>query len=377
MRSGYMLPVSRWVANPRTQDDFDCEAQMTDPAERSGGVGHSGVSASVVIAAFTFDRWDNIVKAVDSIQAQTRPPVELILIIDRNPKLFEACRQRWGSADLAVPVKVMASENAPAPRVVTEANTDGVARGYSGGSARNSGAEAAIGDVVVITDDDAWAEPDCLAYLLAPYDDPAVIAVGGRPVPEYETGRPSWFPGSFDWIMGCAYDGLPTVLAPTPRLIGAIMSFRSEAFRAIGGIKSSDFDDLDLCTRVAFAHPNSSIMFEPRAVVHHFVPAKRVSWNYFWTRNFLVNRDKVRAFASMGDAASLRAELNFVTRTIGRQSFSAARGLFNGRPEGLVQLGAAIAGIGLAGIGNAVGRVQLRREQSRPGAVYELQAGPS
>ena len=348
---------------------------MTAPEERSGDVRHRGVTASVVIAAFTFDRWDNIVKAVDSMQTQTRPPVEVILIIDRNQKLFQACRQRWGSADLRVPVKVMASENAPAPRVVTEANSDGVARGYSGGGARNSGAEAAVGDVVVITDDDAWAEPDCLAYLLAPYDDPAVVAVGGRPVPDYETARPSWLPRSFDWIMGCAYEGLPTSLAPTRRLIGAIMSFRSEAFRAIGGIKSSDFDDLDLCTRVAFAYPESLIMFEPRAVVHHFVPAKRVSWNYFWTRNFLVNRDKVRAFATMGDAASLAAEVSFVVRTIGRQSAAALRGLFTGHPEELVQLGAAVTGIGLAGLGNAVGRFQLLRERSRTRAVHELEAG--
>lgn len=347
---------------------------MTDPVERS--VRPAGVTASVVIAAFTFDRWDNIVKAVDSIQAQTRPPVELILAIDRNPKLFEACRQRWGSGELPVPVKVMASENAPAPRVVTEANSDGVARGYSGGGARNMGAEAAIGDIVVITDDDAWAEPDCLAYLLAPYDDnPAVIAVGGKPVPEYETRRPLWFPRSFNWILGCAYEGLPTTLAPTPRLIGAIMSFRSAAYRAIGGIRSTDFDDLDLCTRVAYAFPDSVLMFEPRAVVHHFVPANRVSWNYFWTRNFLVNRDKVRAFASMGDAASLAAEFGFVFRTIGRQTAAAVRGLFTGHPEEVVQLGAVLTGIGLAGLGNMVGRFQLWRDNSRTAVGRELEAG--
>jgi GT2 family glycosyltransferase len=318
-----------------------------------------------VIPAFTFDRWDQIVKVVDAVQSQTRPPVELILSIDRNPELLQVCQDRWGSADLPVPVKVMANRNQWAPRVATEANSDGVARGYGGGSARNSGAEAAIGDIIVTFDDDAWPERDCLKYLLAPYADPSVVAVGGKTVPDFETHRPIWFPRSMDWIFGCAYEGLPTALAPTPRLIGANMSVRSTAFRALGGFKAVDFDDLDLCTRLAFEYSPSGLLYEPRAVAHHYVPAKRVTWRYFWTRNFLVNRDKVPAFATMGEAASLAAEFSFVFRSIGHQSAMAVRGLFTGKPEELLQWGAMLIGIGLAGLGNAVGRFHLWREGLR------------
>ncbi|HTQ19838.1 glycosyltransferase family 2 protein, partial [Mycobacterium sp.] len=180
------------------------------------------MTASVVIPAFTLDRWDLIVKVVDAVQSQTRLPVELILSIDRNPELLRACQDRWDYADLPVPVKVMANDNQWAPRVVTESSSDGVARGYGGGSARNSGAKTAIGDVIVTFDDDAWPEPECLKYLLAPYDDPSVVAVGATSVPDYETRRPRWFPRSFDWIFGGAYEGLPTTLAPAPRLFGGM-----------------------------------------------------------------------------------------------------------------------------------------------------------
>jgi GT2 family glycosyltransferase len=334
----------------------DTQATRQDP----------GVTASVVIAAFTFDRWDQIVKAVASVQSQSRPPVELILSIDRNPDLLRACQDRWGSADLPVPVRVIANHYAEAPRVTTEGNSDGVARGYSGGGARNSGAESATGDVIVITDDDAWAEPDWLEHLIAPYNDSTVIAVGGKPVPEFETQRPAWFPRSFDWVFGCAYEGLPTVLSPTPRLIGANMSVRSTAFRVLGGFNSADFDDLDMCTRLAFEFPDSSILYEPRAVVHHFVPKKRVTWHYFWTRSFLVNRDKVPAFAAMGEAASLAAERSFLHRSIRSQSASAVQGLFKGSPEEVLQLAAMLIGFGLAGLGNLVGRLQMWREHARP-----------
>ena len=117
---------------------------MTDPQHAQPTPRNSRVTASVVIPAFTFDRWDLIVKAVDAVQSQIRPPVELILSIDRNPELLRACQDRWGSVDLVdlpVPVKFVASSSQWVPRVAIESTSDGVARGYGGGSARNAGAE--------------------------------------------------------------------------------------------------------------------------------------------------------------------------------------------------------------------------------------------
>lgn len=329
----------------------------------------SPVTASVVIPAFTFDRWEHIVRAVEGVQAQTRPPVELILSIDRNPQLLRACQERWEATSLTVPVRVVANDSGWQPRINTEANSDGVTRGYGGGSARNAGAALATGDVIVTFDDDAWPEPDCLEFLLRPYDDPAVVAVGGKTVPNFETSRPTWFPRTFDWIFGCAYEGLPTDLAPTPRLIGANMSVRSSAFRSLGGFRAVDFDDLDMCTRLAYEFRDSTILFEPRAIAHHYVPAKRVTWRYFWTRSFLVNRDKVPAFAEMGDAASLAAEISFVVRTLRSHLTHAARGIFTGNAGEILQFGAATIGIALAGLGNLVGKIQLlaanRRSRTR------------
>jgi GT2 family glycosyltransferase len=323
------------------------------------------MTASVVIPAFTFDRWDQIVKAVDAVQSQIRPPVELILSIDRNPELLRACQDRWGSADLPVPVKVVANHNQWAPRVATESNSDGIARGYGGGSARNAGAESAIGDIIVTFDDDAWPERECLEYLLAPYDDPSVVAVGGKTVPDFETRQPIWFPRSFGWIFGGAYEGLPITLGPTPRLFGGNFSVRSTAFRALGGYKSADFDDLDICSRLVFTYSDSAVLYEPRAVAHHFVPAKRVTWRYFWTRSFMVNRDKVAAFALMGEAASLGPERQFVLHSIRRQTAAALRGLVTGHPEELLQCAAMLVGIGLAGLGNVAGRLRVWREGHR------------
>ena len=141
----------------------------------------------------------------------------------------------------------------------------------------------------------------------------------GAPLPNYESARPPWFPANFDWVFGCAYEGMPTELGPLAHLIGANMSVRRDAFERIGGFHSIDFDDLDLCMRLAAHFPDRRLLYEPRAIVHHYVPAQRVEWRYFWRRCFFVNREKVEAFADMGDAANIQAELEFVRRAFTRE----------------------------------------------------------
>jgi GT2 family glycosyltransferase len=97
------------------------------------------------------------------------------------------------------------------------------------------------------------------------------------------------------------------------------MSVRRDVFEKIGGFHSIGFDDLDLCMRVATQCPGQDLLYEPRAIVHHFVPAQRVEWRYFWRRCFFVNREKVDAFAEMGEAANIRAEREFVWRALTEQ----------------------------------------------------------
>ena len=49
------------------------------------------------------------------------------------------------------------------------------------------------GELVAFLDDDAEAAPDWLERLAAMYDDPEVLAVGGRVEPRWQAGRPGYF----------------------------------------------------------------------------------------------------------------------------------------------------------------------------------------
>ncbi len=286
-----------------------------------------------------------LVAAMDSVLAQSYPVAELILCIDHNPEMAERCRRLWGDReDAAIPTFVLENK-------------------YEGrlGSARNTGVEQASSEIVAFLDDDAAADRDWLKFLVAPYEQRDVVAVGGAPLPVFETSRPAWFPPQLDWVFGCYYDGLPTQLGPADRLIGASMSARREALGAIGGFHSDNHDDMDMCHRLAHREGPHSIVMDPRAVVYHNVVAERVTWNYLWRRCFFVNKGKVKAFANMGAAANMDADVKFAVRSLWRNLRQGACDLTKGDFNGVSRFAVLVAALALATSGNIAGRFAERK----------------
>jgi cellulose synthase/poly-beta-1,6-N-acetylglucosamine synthase-like glycosyltransferase len=306
-------------------------------------------------------RWDLLVACMDSVRSQSSTTNDIVLCIDNNEELFERASAEWGSLP---GLTVMRNPDVDHVNFVSaHERAHGSRRRFGAGSARNAAVEITTGEVVAIIDDDARAEPDWLERLLETYTDESVVAVGGPPLPIYETARPDWFPRSFDWVFGCEYLGLPTQTGPIRHLIGANMSFRRSAFDKVGGFQSIDFDDLDLCMRLGHAYGHGALMYAPAARVHHFVPAERVTWHYFWRRCLFVNTEKVEAFHGMAEAANLTAEITFALRTltvgVGTELLRVAKGDLNG----FRGAGAIICGLALAALGNLRGRLHVRRDR--------------
>ncbi len=301
------------------------------------------IDASVVISAYTEDRWDLLCASIESIMSQSVVPRELFLSIDHNPALYDRCRHRWGEHRAGVPIHVV--ENKFEGRL---------------GSARSTAAELATGEFVAFLDDDARAEPDWLEQMVAAFDDPTVVAVGGCPLPEFAKPRPVWFPFEFDWVFGCAYRGLPTEVAPIRHVIGAAMAVRRADLEAVGYFHSDDHDDMDMCHRLLHRSPESVIVFVPDAVVHHHVAESRVTWGYYWRRCFWVNRGKVGAFREMGAAGNLDAERQFAVRSVTAGIGNCARDLRRGDLASLLRFGALCAGLLLAAVGYATGSVEWK-----------------
>ncbi|HET8565968.1 MAG TPA: glycosyltransferase [Solirubrobacterales bacterium] len=257
---------------------------------------------SVVICAFTEERLEVLTEALDSLRGQTRPPREIVLVIDHAPQLLAEARRRW-------------------PDITAVPNRE--RQGLSG--ARNSGVAEATGEVVAFLDDDAIAAPDWLERLAAAYDDPEVLGAGGAVRPRWLEGRPRWFPPEFDWVVGCTHSGMPQRLEPVRNLVGANMSFRRQPLLEVGGF-SHDLgrvgtlpvgcEETDLSIRVHQRWPEAEILYDPAAAVEHVVPPARGKVSYFLDRCRAEGRSKAVLSGMVGTGDGLSSERSYVRRTL-------------------------------------------------------------
>jgi glucosyl-dolichyl phosphate glucuronosyltransferase len=310
-------------------------------------------TVSVVVCAYTMGRWALVGRALRSVRSQTRPALEILLVVDHCPELL-----------------ARAHELCPGVRVLANAGPVGLS------GARNTGVVAARGDVVAFLDDDAAATPDWLERLIRPYDDPHVVGVGGHVEAEWEGGRPAWFPQEFDWVVGCSYVGQPTVASAVRNPIGANMSFRRDPVVAVGGFSAevgrvgtrpAGCEETELSIRVVRHEPTSSIVLEPGAVVHHHVPGSRSRWGYFWRRCWAEGLSKASVSRLTDPRSALSSERSYTLHTLPR---GAARGIADAvRHRGSGGAGRALAigaGLTITASGYAIGRAVRVAAPHRP-----------
>jgi len=300
---------------------------------------------SVVICAYTLDRWDDLVEAVQSVQMQDLPAFEIMVVIDHNPPMLERVRR-----DLAGVVSVENREE----------------RGLSG--ARNSGIEVARGDIVAFLDDDAMAERGWIRELSEGYRNERILGVGGAIRPLWLTGRPAWFPEEFSWVVGCSYRGMPTSEAPVRNLIGANMSFRRAVFVAVGGFRSGigrvgtlpvGCEETEMCIRAQSHWPHGIWLYKPQATVDHRVPGHRVRPTYFLARCYAEGISKALVAKLVGVDQGLASERTYTMRTLPvGVAHGVADALFRSDPWGLARAVAIVAGLLTTASGFGIGRLR-------------------
>ncbi len=257
---------------------------------------------SIILCAYTEDRWEAMVAALESLNHQSPPPKEIILVIDHNPQLFKRAVGAFSS------IRVVENQY-PA--------------GLSG--ARNTGVSYSRGALLAFMDEDAVAEPDWIGQLVKRYQSPSILGVGGSIIPEWVEGRPAWFPEEFDWVVGCTYRGLPVQPAFVRNLIGCNMSFRRMVFEEVGGFRSGmgrvgtlplGCEETEFCIRIAHHHPKGGLLFVPDAVVRHQVPTRRTSLKYFLSRCYQEGRSKALVAHFSGTKNGLSSEKSYTLRVL-------------------------------------------------------------
>ncbi len=301
---------------------------------------------SVIVCAYTLDRWDQLTDALRSVAEQVPAPGEMILVVDHNAELFARAQLEFSGVSVVENVGV---------------------RGLSG--SRNIGLDTAKGEIAAFLDDDAEADPGWLAALVAPYEDERVIATGGKVLPIWETGRPRWMPDEFDWVVGCSYRGLPAAEALIRNPIGASMSLRRQAAVDAGSFRTevgrvgtlpAGCEETELAIRLRRLLPDSRVVYVPTSTVRHHVPASRARWAYYRSRCFQEGRSKAILSRLEGSKAGLSSESTYTTRVLPAGVFRGMGRLLRGDRGGAQRAAAIVAGLCITMFGYVSGRVRQR-----------------
>jgi GT2 family glycosyltransferase len=297
-------------------------APMIPVPRRPGSGAEPRTPVSVIICVYTMRRWDDALAAVEAARAQLTGDDEMVVVVDHNAELLERLTPELDGLD--------------GLRVVGNSGP----RGLSG--ARNTGVDLARNAIVVFLDDDAVARPGLIRTMAHAMRDEPVVAVGGAPEPAWPGGRrPWWFPPEFDWVVGCAYVGLPTERAEVRNVIGAAMAFRRSVLAEVGPFSTAvgrvgtlplGCEETELCIRVRQRMPASVIYHLPDATVLHRVTRDRTTWRYFVRRCYSEGVSKALVARLVGPQDALSSERRYVSRTlprlVGRSLLAFSRGRF-------------------------------------------------
>jgi len=267
-------------------------------------------SLEVSIVIGTLDRCDILERAIRSILDQDCAPSRYEIVVVDN-----------GSKDRTRAVVEEICATASNVRYVVEPKL-----GLS--NARNKGIAEARCDVVGFFDDDGTADPGWLNTMLEVFrKEPDAGAVGGLIKVGWPAEQPHWMPMSLQgYYAGCDYGPERRYLRFPDYPYGPNMMIRKSLLNAIGGFRdavgpkgqnSMSAGEQDLFQRL-YEHP-IKVIYEPSAVVHHWVPASRA------TRKWLLKRAYRHGFSNtrMVHTRANATRLTWVRRLIQSASKSA------------------------------------------------------
>jgi glycosyltransferase involved in cell wall biosynthesis len=176
----------------------------------------------------------------------------------------------------------------------------------------NAALQRARGDLLALTDDDVLPAEDWLEHIAGAFADPAVDFVAGRILPRWEIAPPAWLSPALHGVLAIPDNGLErlTIDAGRPQVmtVGANMAVRTGVMQRIGGLRT-DLGKLEGTLRTGedhefflrMLHAGCRGVYEPAALVQHWVAQDRLQRSYFRRWLYQNGRDVARlesAYAS-------------------------------------------------------------------------------
>ncbi|MHA1362054.1 MAG: glycosyltransferase family 2 protein [Candidatus Freyarchaeota archaeon] len=231
---------------------------------------------SVIVTTFQRGRLKYLNKLVESLANQTYKNIELILVVEKDRKLYhelrgliKKIRPNW---------KILFNE-----KITSLSN------------ARNVGAEAAEGDLLAFLDDDVIPAKDWAEKMVetATKFDPAII--GGRVIADWEGKNPEFLPEELYWLIGVTYKGYPDKLTQVRQVHGANFCVKRRAFlkgnkfnENLGFSKSRNKpiggEEVEFCFRLV--KQGRKIIYNPDIRVWHKIASSKLNFKTLFSRGF-------------------------------------------------------------------------------------------
>jgi GT2 family glycosyltransferase len=163
--------------------------------------------------------------------------------------------------------------------------------------ARNRGLEAAATPVIVSLDDDAEPAAGWLAALQRALEESDAAAIGGPILARFEEPPPPWLAGALRVLSAQDYGERRRAIDRPPYLFGGNLAIRKADLEAIGRFDEAfgrrgelllQGEDIDLCER--FLAAGKRLLYEPGAVIYHWISAERFAPAYWRKRAFDTGR---------------------------------------------------------------------------------------
>jgi glycosyltransferase involved in cell wall biosynthesis len=182
--------------------------------------------------------------------------------------------------------------------------------------ARNTGIRAANADLIAFVDDDVFFDEKWLIEILDAFRITDAMCVGGRSIPRFEAGKPSWISTELLSLYGSTNSGDTIKRMQFPEHpFGLNMVFRREVFESVdlfntslGRTKTSllSNEEVELFFRIDRA--GLPVFYTPSALIYHRIPASRSRKSWVLKRYYFQGKSD-SAFKHIVSHVSLRHSL--------------------------------------------------------------------
>lgn len=226
---------------------------------------------SIIICTYLDQRYPDFSEAINSLLTQNYNNTEIIVVVDGNRELYEKI-----------------SKNKDIDKIILNNRNLGLSE------SRNRGMEEANGEVIAFFDDDAVADGNWLEEIVRMYQEGGAIAVGGKLLPKWITGKPKFLPEEYYWLIGATHKGFPEEITEVRNTFGSNISFKADVIKALNGFRGEmgvkgkgllQGEETELCDRMRNEF-GKGVIYNPEAVVYHKVFPERLKIKFLLKRAF-------------------------------------------------------------------------------------------